>query len=102
MKGDLPRESGTEKIHRIQSFFMNLERPILNHIVITSSITALRVIIPREERGIEESNGKEFLARKSGEENEELTGLNKDLFRGKTRKLRKKVEEKFNLKNFNA
>ena len=50
----------------------------------------------------EEFDGEEFLARKSGEENEELTGLNKDLFRGKTRKLRKKVEEKFNLKNFNA
>ena len=62
----------------------------------------IRVVIPREERGIEEFNGEEFLTRKSGEENKELTGLNKDLFRGKTRKLRKKVEEKFNLKNFNA
>ena len=46
----------------------------------------------------EEFDGEEFLARKSGEENEELTGLNKDLFRGKTRKLRKKVQEK--LKQF--
>ena len=54
----------------------------------------LRVVIPREERGIEEFNGKEFLARKSGEENEELTGLNKDLFRGKTRELSKKIQEK--------
>ena len=54
----------------------------------------LRVVIPREERGIEESNGEEFLARKSGEENEELTGLNKDLFRGKTRELSKKIQEK--------
>ena len=54
----------------------------------------IRVVIPREERGIEEFDGEEFLARKSGEENEELTGLNRDLFRGKTRKLRKKVQEK--------
>ena len=54
----------------------------------------LRVVIPREERGIEEFNGEEFLARKSGEENEELTGLNKDLFRGKTRELSKKIQEK--------
>ena len=54
----------------------------------------LRVVIPHEERGIEEFDGKEFLARKSGEENEELTGLNKDLFRVKTRKFIKKVEEK--------
>ena len=68
----------------------------------TGLVMGLRVVIPREERGIEEFDGKEFLARRSGEENEELTGLNKDLFRGKTRKLRKKVEEKFNLKNFNA
>ena len=54
----------------------------------------IRVVIPREERGIEEFNGEEFLARKSGEENEELTGLNKDLFRGKTRELSKKIQEK--------
>ena len=54
----------------------------------------LRVVIPREERGIEEFNGEEFLARKSGEENEELTGLNKDLFRGKTRELSKEIQEK--------
>ena len=54
----------------------------------------VRVVIPREERGIEEFNGEEFLARKSGEENEELTGLNKDLFRGKTRELSKKIQEK--------
>ena len=65
----------------------------------------LRVVIPREERGIEEFDGEEFLARKSGEENEELTGLNKDLFRGKTRELSKKIQEKLkksNLKKFNA
>ena len=58
------------------------------------NLLPLRVVIPREERGIEEFDGKEFLARKSGEENEELTGLNKDLFRVKTRKFIKKVEEK--------
>ena len=53
-------------------------------------LSELRVVIPREERGIEEFDDKEFLERKSGEENEELTGLNKDLFRVKTRKFIKK------------
>ena len=56
--------------------------------------SGIRVVIPREERGIEEFDGEEFLVRKSGEENEELTGLNKDLFRGKTRELSKKIQEK--------
>ena len=58
------------------------------------NLLPLRVVIPREERGIEEFDGKEFLARKSGEENKELTGLNKDLFRVEIRKFIKKVEEK--------
>ena len=57
-------------------------------------VCTLRVVIPHEERGIEEFDGEEFLAKKSGEENEELTGLNKDLFRGKTRELSKKIQEK--------
>ena len=43
----------------------------------------LRVVIPREERGIEEFHDEEFLARKSSEENEEFPGLKKELFRGK-------------------
>ena len=65
------------------------------HISICTIVnSSLCVVIPREERGIEEFNGEEFLARKSGEENEELTGLNKDLFRGKTRELSKKIQEK--------
>ena len=43
----------------------------------------LRVVIPREERGIEEFHDEEFLVRKSSEENEELTDLKKELFIGK-------------------
>ena len=46
-------------------------------------VSRIRVVIPREERGIEEFHDEEFLARKSSEENEELTGLKKELFRGK-------------------
>ena len=34
--------------------------------------SAIHVVIPREERGIEEFDGEEFLVRKSGEENEEF------------------------------
>ena len=50
--------------------------------------SCLRVVIPREERGIkefhdEEFHDEEFLARKSSEENEEFPGLKKELFRGK-------------------
>ena len=43
----------------------------------------LHVVIPLEERGIEEFHDEEFLVRKSSEENEELTDLKKELFIGK-------------------
>ena len=49
----------------------------------TKECSRLRVVIPREERGIEEFDDEEFLARKTDEENEELAGLKKYLFRGK-------------------
>ena len=46
-------------------------------------ILLLRVVIPREERGIEEFGDEEFLARKTDEENEELEGLKNYIFKGK-------------------
>ena len=42
--------------------------------------SGIRVIIPREERGIKEFHDEEFLARKSSEENEEFPGLKKTAF----------------------
>ena len=50
---------------------------------------SLRIVIPRFSRGIEEFYDEEFLARKTDEENEELTGLKKSFFRKKTRKFNK-------------
>ena len=44
----------------------------------------VRVVIPREERGIEEFHDEEFLARKSSEENEEFQGLKKSFLEGKS------------------
>ena len=41
----------------------------------------VRIVIPRFSRGIEEFYDEEFLARKTDEENEELTGLKKSFFR---------------------
>ena len=50
----------------------------------------LRIVIPRFSRGIEEFYDEEFLARKTYEEYEELTGLKKSFFREKKiRKLNK-------------
>ena len=43
----------------------------------------IRIVIPRFSRGIEEFYDKEFLTRKTDEENEELTGLKKSFFRKK-------------------
>ena len=41
----------------------------------TPCIWCIRIVIPREKRGIEELHDEEFLTRKAGEENEELTSL---------------------------
>ena len=50
------------------------------HILTIYVTYLLRVVIPREERGLEEFHDEEFLARKSSEENEEFPGLKKNSF----------------------
>ena len=52
-----------------------------------SHVIGLRIAFSREKRGIEEFYDEEFLTRKTGEKNEKLTGLKKDLFWKKYRKI---------------
>ena len=63
-----------------------LKSPVVQKKIVKLNVNQfhLRVVIPREERGIEEFHDEEFLARKSSEENEEFPGLKKSYLEGKS------------------
>ena len=52
----------------------------------------IRITFPCEKRGNEEFYDEEFLTRKTGEKNEKLTGLKKELFTEKYRKKNAKFD----------
>ena len=48
---------------------------MLYYILVLFCVCQVRMAFPREERGIKEFDDKEFLTRKTGKENKELTSI---------------------------